>query len=245
MSELIKTRAFVLRKIDFGDTSRIAQFYTEEFGKISAIVKGAKTSKSKIGRLIDTFNHLQIILYKKETRDIQLISDVDLIEHYVNIKEDYDRIKYSNAILELLSNLTIENDHNTKLYKGTIRIFELLNMQDKDPKYYFVKYFIFFIKEIGYAFPINSCSSCGKELKSANGVSYNFESGLICSDCRKDRLSHLDFSEELFNLLICLSTKKNDIKYSDKNLEIIISLLVKFIKYNINEFKGLKSLELR
>lgn len=245
MSELTKTRAFVLKKIDFGDTSKIAQFYTEDFGKISAIVKGARTPNSRIGKLIDTFNHLQIILYKKENRDIQLISDVDLIDHYLTIKEDFDRMKYSNAVLELISYLTVEHDHNSRLYKGSIRIFELLNDCNRDPHLNFAKYFIFFIKEIGYEFPVNRCSICGKVLKGNNSVSYNFENGIMCFDCKKDRLVNIDFSEELFNLLFCLSTKKNDIKYSKKNIEQIIILLEKFIKYNIPEFKGLRSLELK
>ena len=39
MSEIVKTRAIVLRRLDFGDTSRIAHFFTEEYGKLSAMVK--------------------------------------------------------------------------------------------------------------------------------------------------------------------------------------------------------------
>lgn len=244
MSELLKTRAIVLRKINYGDTSKIAQFYTEDFGKISAIVKGARSPKSKIGMIVDTFNHLQIILYKKETREVQLVSDVDLLQHYVVIKEDYDRIKYASAILELLANLTVEHDHNSRLYKGTIRALELLNTTGKDPMIYFAKYFIFFIKEIGYEFPVDHCSICRNELFADSQVSYNFETGVLCNECRKERLTHLDFNEELFNLLICLSKKKNDINYKSNDLTKIIMMMEKFLKYNIHEFKGLKSLEL-
>jgi len=114
MSEIIKTDAIVLRKINFGDTSRIAQFYSYDYGKISAIIKGARTPKSKIGRMVDTLNLVQLIFYKKETRDLQLVKDVDLIKHYSHIKDDYERMKYASAVIELLSNLTLENEHNKK-----------------------------------------------------------------------------------------------------------------------------------
>lgn len=244
MSELVKTRAIVLKKLDYGDTSKIAQFYTEDFGKISAIIKGARSSKSKIGLMVDTFNLLQIVLYKKETRDVQLVSDVDLLQHYANIKEDLERLKYASAVIELLLNLTIEHDHNQRLFNGSVRIFELINNLEKNPKLFFTKYFIFFIKEIGYEFPVNQCSICKKELNENMQISYNYESGILCDECRKDRLIHFDFSKELFKLLQCLSSKINNIKYNDNDLNKIIKLLEKFIQYHIHEFKGLKSLEL-
>ncbi len=244
MSELVKTRAIVLRKINYGDTSKIAQFYTEEFGKLSAIIKGARSPKSKIGMIIDTFNLLQIVLYRKETRDVQLVSDADLLQHFSNIKEDFERLKFASAVIELLLNLTIEHDHNLRLFNGSVRILELLNDKEKNPKFYFAKYFLFFIKEIGYEFPTTHCSICKKELTSSSHVSYNYENGILCDECRKERLIHFDFTEELFNLLKCLSTKINNINYKEDDLNTIIRLLEKFIKYHINEFQGIKSLEL-
>lgn len=244
MSELIKTRALVLRKLDYGDTSKIAQFYTEDYGKISAIIKGARSSKSKIGLMVDTFNLLQIVLYKKETRDIQIVSDVDLLQHFVNIKENLERFKYASAVIELLLNLTIEHDHNERLFAGSVRILELINNPEKNPKLFFTKYFLFFIKEIGYEFPTTHCSICKKNLNDSMQISYSYESGILCGECRKDRFTHFDFSKELFNLLQCLSSKINNIKYNENDLDKIIKLLEKFIKYHVQEFKGLKSLEL-
>lgn len=244
MSELTKTKAIVLRKINYGDTSKIAQFYTENFGKISAIIKGARSSKSRIGMMIDTFNLVQIILYKKETREVQIISDVDLIQHYINIKEDLNKLKYASAIVELLINLTIENDPNNRLFNGTIRIFELLNKQNYDPQLLFVKYFLFFMKEIGYEINPQFCSVCKRKLNPTKKNSFNYESGILCDMCREERLVHFDFTKELLILLQCLNSKIFDIKYKKDDLETIIKLLEKFIKYHINEFKGLKSLEL-
>ncbi len=244
MSEIVKTRAIVLRKIDYGDTSRIAQLYSEDFGKISAIIKGGRSSKSKIGLIVDTFNLLQLVLYRKETRDIKFIRDADLIQHYTYIKEDLERLKYASAVIELLLYLTIEHDHNQRLFNGTVRIFELLNNPEKNPEFFFAKYFLFFIKEIGYEFPVAHCSICKKKISEREYVTYNYDSGIICKSCSKDRLIHFEFSGELFSLLKCLSTKINNIEYNRDDLKKIINLLQKFIMYHVNEFKGLKSLEL-
>jgi len=244
MSEIIKTRAIVLRKIDFGDTSRIAQFYTEDFGKISAIIKGAKSPMSKIGMMIDTMNVLQLVMYKKESREVQMISDADLIRHHKNIRDDFEKYKYASAVIELLGSLTHENDHNFRLFDGTVRILMLLDESKNKAAYLFLKYFFFFLKEIGYEFQLQFCNVCHREINRSEAASYNYETGLMCVDCRKDRLSNFDFSAELFNLLFCLNSKINDVRYKEEDLVFIIKMLEKFLMYNVHEFKGLKSLKL-
>ncbi len=244
MSEIIKTRAIVLRKIDFGDTSKIAQFYTENFGKTSAIIKGAKSPKSKIGMMIDTMNLLQLVMYRKESREVQMVSDVDLIRHHRNIRDDFEKYKYASAVIELLGNLTHENDHNSRLFEGTVRILALLDESKNKVIYLFVKYFFFFLKEIGYEFQLWYCNVCHREMQSGQQASYNYETGLMCVDCRKDRLSNFDFNEELFNLLLCLNSKINDVRYKEENLIFIIKMLEKFLTYNVHEFKGLKSIKI-
>lgn len=244
MSELFKTEAIVLRKLDYGDSSRIIQFFSEEFGKLPAIIKGARSPKSKLGLVLDSFNYVQIVFYKKESRDIQLVKDVDLLNHFGYIKENLDRIQFASAIVELLSNLLTENEAHRKLFAGSVKALEILNNPERDPKLYFAKYFIFFIKEIGYAISIDICSQCGSHITSDQPVGFNYDSGIICPECKSDRLVHLELEKELFNLFICLNHKKIEIKYSQKDLDRIIRMLEKFLKYNIHEFKGLKSLEL-
>lgn len=244
MSEIVKTQAIVLRKIDFGETSRIAQFYTEDYGKLSAIIKGARSPKSKIGSLVDTMNLLQLVLYKKETREVQLVSQVDLIKHYSGIRDNYEKYISASAVIELLSNMTLENEHSKKLFEGTVRIFTLLDSTDGNPKILFTKYFLFFLKEIGYEFQLRRCNICHNEINSKSLVSINFETGLMCDDCRKDHLTNYDFSEELLNLLLCLNSKQNSILCKEEDLNVIIKMLEKFLSYHIHEFKGLKSLKL-
>jgi DNA repair protein RecO (recombination protein O) len=244
MSEIIKTQAIVLRKINFGDTSRIAQFYTEDYGKISAILKGARSPKSKIGMLIDTMNLLQLILYKKDSREVQIVSDIDLVKHYAGIRDDFEKYKYASAIIELLSNLTFENEHSKKIFDGTVKMFSLLDHNGNDPQFLFAKYFLFFLKEIGYEFQFEKCNVCGKELSSKDQPSYNYETGSMCSECSKDRLTNFNLTEELFNVITCLNSKNKIVRYTQENLSYIVKMFEKFLMYNVHEFKGIKSIKI-
>jgi len=244
MSEIVKTRAIVLRRLNFGDTSRIAHFFTEEFGKLSAMVKGAKSPKSKTGLAIDLLNVVELVLYKKDTREVQLVSQVDLIKHFPNIRDSFEKYKYASAVLELLSTMMIESEPHPKLFEGSVKILSLIDSSNESPKLLFAKYFFFFLKELGYEFQYERCNICGREIFQREQASFNFEAGLICTDCRTDRLTNFNFREELFELIFCLNQKKSLCFYEEEDLDTVLVLLEKFLSYNVGEFKGLKSLKI-
>jgi len=242
MSNLQKTRAIVLSKLNFGDTSKIVTLYTENYGKETCIIKGGRSAKSKIGGIIDVMNHIEVVYYKKESRDMQLISQSDLISHYPHIKQNLDSLKYAASVLELLYSLTIANEVNKKLFKGSVKILDMMNDSLDNPQILFVKYFMFFLDELGYSLKEYNCKKCGKDLNVSEVIYYNHERGFLCSDCGINEIINYEFSKELFNLLTCLSAKQNQCTYSFENLKKLIQFFEKFLKYHVPEFKGLKSI---
>ncbi len=242
MSQLHKTNAIVLSKINFGDTSKIVTLYTEDFGKETCIIKGGRTSKSKIGAIVDVMNHIQVVFYKKDSREVQLISQADLISHFPQIKQNLELLKYSSGVLELLNSLTVSNEENKRLYKGTVKILDLINDPISDPQLLFVKYLMFFTDELGYSLKELDCKLCNKDLREEAVVYFNQEKGFMCMNCGKHELINYEFSKELFNLLICLSSKQNECSYNSESLARLITFFEKFLKYHIPEFRGIKSI---
>lgn len=244
MNKIIKTKAVVLKKINYGDTSIIVSLYTEELGRISAILKGARKSKTKPGFIIDPINFIEIVLYNKSNRDVQLISSADLISNYTNIKEDIDKLKYAYATIELIQNLTGEEEKDLRLFKGLTKILELFNTSEELPGVIFCRFFLFLIKELGYQFSLKQCAVCRREDINNEDLAFNFETGLLCSNCKKDHISTVEINMELFNFFACLRSNnkiRNNAEYlSSKG----VYFMETYLKYHINNFKGLKSLKL-
>ncbi|MDZ7763357.1 MAG: DNA repair protein RecO [Melioribacteraceae bacterium] len=242
MSYLCKTNALVLSKLNYGDTSKIVTLYTEDYGKETCIIKGARSSKSKIGGMVDLMNQIQIVFYKKDSREVQIISQADLISHFPHIKESLDSLKYGSGVIELLKLLTIENEVNKRLFKGSIKILEMMNTPDTDSQLLFLKYFTFFIDELGYSVKEEECKTCRSSLNESSKVFFNYEKGFLCENCGSHHIVNYEFDKELFKLFICLSSKQNDCRYTSENLKRLITFLEKFLKYHLPEFKGIKSL---
>ena len=244
MSEILKTEAIVLKKIEFGETSRIAHFYTKDLGRISGIIKGAKSPKSKFGKSVDILNHLNLVLYNKNTREIQLISDIELINHFRKTKDNYEKLKYALAVIELVSALTVEHDPNKRLFDGTTKILKLIEDGFEEEAVLFLRYMLFFIKEIGYEFQLEVCSICNRKVLEGENISYIYDQGIVCGECRHDRIANVELNSELFNFLLCLSQKKNVPNISQKDISRLINILERFLISNVKEFKGLNSLKM-
>ena len=244
MAVITKSEAIVLRKTKFSDSSLIVQIYTKDKGKISAILKGARSSKSKIGSKIDLINHVEVVFYNKEEKDLQLVTQVNLINHYPKIREDLDKIRYASAVCELILKLIPEHESNDKIFRGTVRILQLINDSKNNESLHFAQYLLFFIKEIGFEISFEKCSNCGSHIDSDIGNAFGYSTGIICDECNEDKLITFQFSEELFNLFKCLTSKNKVGSYNVKNTENIIFILEKFLVYHNSDFNGIKSLQM-
>lgn len=243
MSEIIKSEAIVLNKINYGDTSVIASLYTKEFGKLSGIIKGGRSPKSKIGSVVNQLNHLEIILYKKDTREVQLVSNASIISHYPVIKDDFEKLQYALAVLELLKKLTPEHETNLRLFSGTVRILSLMESSNEPALVLFGRYFLFFITEIGYELQFQECVSCGKSNLTNENLAYNFDLGIFCSDCSQNKPYSYSVSMELFEYLICLKNNKKAERFNKTIKEKAIVFFEDFTKHHVPDFKGLQSIQ--
>ena len=244
MSDIIKTEAVVLSKLNYGDTSSIVTLYTESDGKLSAIIKGGRGPKSKNGKIIDPLNHLQVIFYNKNTRDVQILSDANLISHFVNIKADLDATKYGFAIIELVKNLTVEHEANAKLFKGLIKILNMINDKKEASAFLYGRFLLFFLSELGYELSINKCAICGNDVVANKSLGFDFNTGFVCSDCFESHSGLENVSAELFELIFCLKTNRLAEKFSVDLMDRFNLLLERYLKFHISDFRGIQSLQI-
>ena len=243
MSEIVKTEALVLNKMNYGDSSNIASLFTEDLGKVSVIIKGARSGKSKYGKIVDPLNYLSVILYKKESREVQLLSGADTIEHFSSIKNDLNKLKFAYGILELIKNLLAEHEVNKKIFKAVIKILNRLDTDIENPAVAFGRFLFFFLKEVGYEIQIDLCANCGKPIDKTNAY-YHRDKGMICGNCQISAVDIYQINAELLLYLNCLKTGESDKNFGNLIIQKAIIFMEDHLKYHIPDFKGISSLKL-
>jgi DNA repair protein RecO (recombination protein O) len=104
----IVTKGVVLSRTDYGEADRILHFLTPDHGKISAIAKGVRRSKSKLAGGIELFSisDLSFIVGKSE---IYTIISARLDTHYGNIVKELERTNTGYDFLRLINKSTEDN----------------------------------------------------------------------------------------------------------------------------------------
>ncbi|HMQ67859.1 MAG TPA: DNA repair protein RecO [Ignavibacteria bacterium] len=145
--QIIKTEAFVLKCFKYGETSKIVTLFTKDYGKISAIAKGVRNYKSRICGTMESMNYISAVIYMKENREIQLVSNAEYKRSFPGIVKDFDKIEIAFKIIEMVNRSVTENYINSRIFDLLIKVFSGLEKADKNYSNYAL-YFLMNLADI-------------------------------------------------------------------------------------------------
>src|SRR5438105_5739364 len=89
MGRSYKTEAVVLRSFRLGEADRVLHLYTLERGRIGAVAKGIRKTKSHFGARLEPLSHAKLILHQG-SGELQTVTGVELIRsHHETHKKQY------------------------------------------------------------------------------------------------------------------------------------------------------------
>jgi DNA repair protein RecO (recombination protein O) len=113
-----KTRAIILRKIKYSDSSLIIDCLTENFGRLSCIVSGVKGGKSKMkAGFFQPGQMVELVIYLKRSRELQRIKEVSPYYIYDSLPYDVVKSAAGQFVVELITHALTEPEQNDQLYQ--------------------------------------------------------------------------------------------------------------------------------
>jgi DNA repair protein RecO (recombination protein O) len=85
MAGSLKTEAVVLRSLRYGEADRILHLYTPQRGRISAIAKGVRRTKSRFGGRLEPFFRLQMVLYEGRS-ELLTVTAAQTVQGYPRLR---------------------------------------------------------------------------------------------------------------------------------------------------------------
>src|SRR5690348_18449277 len=83
------TEAVVLRSIRFGEADRVLHLYTADRGRIGAVAKGVRKTKSRFGARLEPLSHVELQLHQG-SGDLQTVTGVSLLRsHHASREQSY------------------------------------------------------------------------------------------------------------------------------------------------------------
>lgn len=179
---IAKTEAIVLKSFDFRETSRIATFFTKDFGKVKGVLKGIRKNPRKFSSSVDRFSLNEIIYYQYRNSDIHLISHCDMKEYFSGLRQDLKRMTAASYASELIDAVMPAEEQNEEIYQ-LLQDF-LGSLQTVEDVSLLVHTFqIKILLLSGFKPHLETCVRCAKKVLGATRFSLKL-GGLLCPTCK-------------------------------------------------------------
>ena len=126
---LYREQAVVLRTIKLGEADRIVNLMTRHKGKVRAVVKGVRKTKSRFGGRLEPSRHVALQLY--EGRELDTVTQAETLDHFSKVRDDLDRLTKAMVLLEAVDLVAQEHQADPGLYRILVGGLRALNERDR------------------------------------------------------------------------------------------------------------------
>ena len=176
---LYRESGVILRTMRLGEADNIVTIVTEGRGKVRAVAKGIRKTKSRFGGRLEPLSHVALQLY--EGRSLDTVTQVETIEQFRGIREDLDRLTRATSILEAVDALVQEGHEDRRLYQmllGALRTLEASPSPLVVPAFFWK-----LLAHVGFRPLLDQCASCGA---TDDLVAFDLdEGGILCRACAR------------------------------------------------------------
>ena len=215
-------QGIVLNSQDYKEKDKLLTIFTLEYGKISAILKGCKNANAKLKFAFQPFCFAEFTI-----EDKGVVSQAELKESFFELSMDYDRYLIGCKMLNLINQISLENNSNPALFVNFLKTLNLLiNYEKINEKTIFAKFLLSVLDTQGYKLNFNSCACCGGKMLTSYHYDFSI-GGIVCVGCK--RSYSMPISKETFvavrGLTMVDFSNIANLKISESDLIIALNFL--------------------
>jgi DNA repair protein RecO (recombination protein O) len=158
---LYRDDGIVLRTQKLGEADRIVTVLTRRNGRVRAVGKGVRRTKSRFGARLEPFTHVDLLLYTGRSLDV--ITQAETVRAYGEpLVTDYPRYTSGTAMLETAERFTpMEKEPIIRQFLLLVGGLRALGERVHDPRLVLDAYLLRTLAVAGYAPALDECAVCG------------------------------------------------------------------------------------
>jgi DNA repair protein RecO (recombination protein O) len=177
----LSTEAIVLRSIRYGEADRILHLYTPRYGRIGAIAKGARRSRSRFGARLEPFFRVRLVLHEGRG-DLFTVSSVDTIAVHAALRDHAATLDAAARAADAVSRMFETSEPHPEVFTLLANELGLLcadpsNARPANGLAFRLKLLL----AAGFVPQLASCATCG-EPDHLQGFSAA-AGGVVCASC--------------------------------------------------------------
>lgn len=175
---LYRDTAVVLRTYRLGEADRIVVLLTEHHGKVRAVAKGVRKTRSRFGARLEPMSHVRLLLAKG--RELDIVSQAEAVESLAPLVGDLDHMTNGMAVLEAIDQMTLDREPAAHLYRMLVGV--LRTIAERSGPLVVPAFYWKLLAAEGVRPQLDECIRCGEPEPL---VAFDLdEGGVLCRTCR-------------------------------------------------------------
>lgn len=158
MPGLYKDEGIVLKTIKLGEADRIVTLFMREQGKVRAVAKGIRKTKSRFGARLEPFTRARLMIYRG--RNLDTITSADIITSFDRVRTDYASLVSAAALAELVEKITPDREQAFSTY--ALLLAGLNALAEGKGATVVPAFLVKLLSVSGYHPQLQACAGCGR-----------------------------------------------------------------------------------
>lgn len=181
MGATLKTEGVVLRSMRYGEADRILNVYTPHRGRIGAIAKGVRRSRSRFGGRLEPFFRLRLMLHEGRG-ELLTVTGADTISAHARLRGDAGALDAAARACDAVGRVFETSEPHPGVYNLLCHELALLDSEPGHAGHANALAFrLKLLLAAGLAPQLGACASCGdsERLVAFSGAA----GGVVCEAC--------------------------------------------------------------
>jgi DNA repair protein RecO (recombination protein O) len=177
-----RTQAVVTRRQALGESDRLVEFYTRDFGKVRGVARSARRPRSRFGSALELLTLGELVFFETPRSELVRIDHFDIVEPFVAVREHLERLGHGAWALECVTRLSADRDPHPALFRLVVRDLRAL-ARARRPAWVSTCFALRAVDLLGQRPRIDRCLSCHRPYPFAEARLDVAAGGLVCGGC--------------------------------------------------------------
>lgn len=206
-----KATVIVIRVVDFSESSVVVTLFSREFGKLSALAKGARRLKGPFESALDLLSLCRVVFLRKSSGALDLVTEAKLERRFRPSRRDLSSLYGGYYVAELLAALAVEYDPHPALFDAADRTLVALSREGSSATA-LLRFELVALRLLGHLPSLSQCVECGCPVELVGRLSFgHLAGGLLCADCRPGKREVVTISAGVVRALACFADDESDV----------------------------------
>jgi len=197
MPRPLKTESVVLRSIRYGEADRILHLYTPHLGRLGAIAKGVRRSRSRFGARLEPFFHVSVVLHEG-SGELATVTGADTVAANAELRNHAETLDAAARACDAVARLFETPEPHPEVFRLLVSELTLLNEWEGHARpANGLAFRLKLLLAAGIVPQLGACASCG-----ARDHLHGFSAaagGVVCSSCQG---SGFPLEEESYRFMV-------------------------------------------